>query len=613
MKIQSNSSVIDTSKMSTGQRAALETAEAAREALHGRSLAASLFLGRPDFSKIFPFPSQTLEDRDQGDAFLTRLDHVLSTVDPNTIDREGEVPETVLTALANIGAFGIKIPQRYGGLGLSQTNYSRAAMRLGGFCGNLTALLSAHQSIGVPQPLLMFGTASQKQHYLPRCAAGTITAFALTESDVGSDPARITTTATPTADGQGFLINGEKLWCTNGTKAGLLVVMARTPAPAGETNLARAPITAFIVDAKAPGVEIVRRCRFMGLRALYNAVIQFHGVRVERADIVLGEGKGLRVALSTLNIGRITLPAACAGAARRCLNIALKWSARREQWGAPIAQHAAIAGKLSRMAAHTFAIESLVYYVSALAEHHADVRLEAALAKLWGTERAWEIINDTMQIRGGRGYETAASLAARGEAPEPVERFLRDARINTIFEGSSEIMRLFIAREALDPHLQVGAPLLDSRLPLRARLAALPAAVKFYLPHLASILTPFQWIPPSGPFQKETRTVAKLSRQLARAMLKALAKFGPKLDKEQLVLGRLVDAGAELLAATASIARAVHLLAAQETDGGATIQTVRHLCELAFAQTRHLLTNTTLASDRHGYELAQKLARVDSM
>ncbi len=605
--IPESTTVIDTSKMSTGQRAALETAEAARESISGRSFAASLFLGRPNFAKAMIFPTQSLEDRDQGDAFLTRLEGILQTADPDMIDREGEIPDHVLQGLAGIGAFGIKIPRCYGGLGLSQTNYSRAAMRLGAFCGNLTALLSAHQSIGVPQPLLMFGTSEQKQQFLPRCAAGEISAFALTEPDVGSDPARMKTTAIPTEDGSAFLINGEKLWCTNGTKAGLLVVMARTPASDTDLASGKTPITAFIVEANSPGLKIVRRCRFMGLRALYNAVIEFRDVRVPRENIVLGEGKGLRVALSTLNIGRITLPAACAGAARRCLEIATRWASQREQWGARIGDHAAIAGKIARMSAHTFAMESLVYYVSALAEQKADVRLEAALAKLWGTERAWEIVNDTMQIRGGRGYETADSLRARGEAPEPVERFLRDARINTIFEGSSEIMRLFIAREALDPHLQAGAPLLDTRLPWKQRLAAVPAAVKFYLPHLASIFFPYQGIPEVGPFRAEARKIAKLSRRLARAMLMALAKFGPKLDRQQLVLARLVDAAAELLAATASIAHGKYLLETKEEES--TLPTVKHLCHLAFQKAEELLQHPTLPSDGEGYKLAQGLLR----
>jgi alkylation response protein AidB-like acyl-CoA dehydrogenase len=525
--------------------------------------------------------------------------------DADEIDRVGEIPDDVMKALAEIGAFGIKIPQRFGGLGLSQTNYSRAAMRLGAHCGNLTALLSAHQSIGVPQPLLMFGTPQQKEKYLPRCAKGEITAFALTEPEVGSDPARMRTTATPTADGKGFHINGEKLWCTNGTRAGLLVVMARTPVADSEKGTAKAPITAFIVEANAPGVEIVHRCRFMGLRALYNAVIRFTDVYVPRENIILGEGKGLRVALSTLNIGRITLPAACAGAAKRCVAISVNWSRRREQWGARIGDHAAISAKLAKMSAQAFGIESLVYYVSALVGKKADVRLEAALAKLWGTERAWDIIHETMQIRGGRGYETADSLRARGEIPEPVERFLRDARINTIFEGSSEIMRLFIAREALDPHLQAGAPLLDTRLPIRQRLRAIPGILKFYLPHLTSLVWPWRRMPDAGPFKSEIRQVARHSRRLARTLLLCLARFGPKLEKQQLVLGRLVDAGAELLVATAAISYGAHLR--KSSENSEIEPTVRHLCELASARVDELLTQVVQPTDRSGYQLAQLL------
>jgi alkylation response protein AidB-like acyl-CoA dehydrogenase len=605
---------IDTSKMSPGQRAALEAAEAAREDVRGRGFAASIFLGRPDFDKLFPFPAQSIEDQDQGDAFLAKLDGVLGSADPDAIDADGEIPDAVIDALAAIGAFGIKIPSRHGGLGLSQTNYSRAAMRLGGCCANLTALLSAHQSIGVPQPLLMFGTDEQKARFLPRCAGGEISAFALTEPQAGSDPARMKTTATPTPDGTAFRINGEKLWCTNGTRAGLLVVMARTPRPDGNGSMGREPITAFIVEADSPGIEVVRRCRFMGLRALYNGVIRFNDVIVPRENILAGEGKGLRVALSTLNIGRITLPAACAGAARRCLDISRRWAAEREQWGARIGEHAAIADKLARMAAWTFAMESLVLHVSALVDRKADVRLEAALAKMWASERAWDIVNDTMQIRGGRGYETASSLRARGERPEPVERFLRDCRINTIFEGSSEIMRLFIAREALDPHLKAGAPVLDSRRSKSDRARASVNALRFYLPHVAGLVWPFaRGAKDARLFRREVREITRLSRKLARRLLVALARFGPKLDRQQLVLGRLVEAAAELMAMSAAVSRAAHLIESGRDDDKLLEPTVRFLCRHSSERVESLLHDVTRKSDRLGYRLARRVMERGSL
>src|SRR6201996_6726487 len=325
--------VIDTSQMSADQRAALELTEAARETPEAkRSFSADLFLGRFNLKALHPYPQQSVEDRDQGDAFLHRMQNLLEhRVDPDEIDRTGEIPDAVIAELAEIGAFGIKIDTKYGGLGLSQTNYCRAAMLLGSRCGNLTALISAHQSIGVPQPLILFGTEAQKRKYLPRIAKGEISAFALTEPGVGSDPAKMETHAEPTRDGEGFILNGTKLWCTNGVKAGVIVVMARTAPKDGKNQ-----ITAFIVEMNTPGVEVVRRCHFMGLRALYNAVIRFTDVYVPKENIILAEGKGLRVALTTLNTGRLTLPAACTGLAKRCLEIARNWANERIQWGANI-------------------------------------------------------------------------------------------------------------------------------------------------------------------------------------------------------------------------------------------------------------------------------------
>ncbi len=605
------SAVIDTSKMVKGQREALELAEAARDPLEDRgSFASNLFVGRYDFDRIYPYPAQSAEDRAAGESFLQNLETYLRDhVDPDEIDRTGEIPPENFAGLAQIGAFGIKVPQKYGGLGLSQYNYGRAAVLLGSWDGNVAALVSAHQSIGVAQPLLLFGTEEQKQKYLPRVAGGEISAFALTESHAGSDPATMSLRAEPTPDGSEFILNGEKLWCTNGVKAGVLVVMARTP-PKIVGGKERKQITAFIVDVDTPGLKIAYRCRFMGLRALYNAVVTFKDVRVPRENIIAGEGKGLKVALTTLNTGRLTLPAACVGVSKRLLEISRKWASERIQWGVPIGQHAAIAGKIAEMAGNVFAMEAMTFLSSSLLDRKTgDLRIETAMCKMWATELTWKIADDAMQVRGGRGYETAQSLAGRGESPIAVERFLRDCRVNTIFEGSSEIMRLFIAREALDPHLKVGGAMFNTQLPKSERLKAVFSSGKFYAGWY-----PRQWLWNGagkidnlhGTLAGHVNYAARTSKRLARGLFHAMARFGPKLDREQLLLSRFVGIATELFAISATCS-----FAQWKINNGAPADEVLSVADY-FCRSARLRINTHFAGtqrnvDKRGYKLTQEL------
>src|SRR5438105_4638330 len=551
------SSVIDTSKMSKGRRAALELAEASRGPLDDRgSFASNLFIGRYDFDRIYPWPGQSDEDRAAGAEFLEKLENYLRDhVDPDEIDRTGEIPPENFKGLAEIGAFGIKVPKQYGGLGLSQSNYGRAAVLMGSWDGNVAALVSAHQSIGVAQPLLLFGTEEQKRKYLPRVAGGEISAFALTETHAGSDPATLSLTADPTPDGSEFILNGEKLWCTNLIKAGVLVVMARTPSKV-VNGKERKQISAFIVDVDTPGLEITYRCRFMGLRALYNGIVKFTDVRVPRTNMISKEGAGLKVALTTLNTGRLTIPAACVGLSKRLLEICRKWASERVQWGVPIGKHYAIAGKIAEIAANVFAMEAITFLTSALVDRKAgDLRIETAMCKMWSTETTWRIADEAMQVRGGRGYETAESLAGRGEEPVAVERFLRDCRINMIFEGSSEIMRLFIAREALDPHLKVGGAIFNTQLPMSERAKAVFSSGKFYAGWY-----PRQWLPNGArkidnlheTLRRHVNYGARTSKRLARGLFHAMARFGPKLDREQLLLSRFVGIATEVFAISAT-------------------------------------------------------------
>lgn len=485
--------------------------------------------------------------------FYARLENFLRQhVDPDRIDETGEYPSEVILGLTELGAFGMKIPREYGGLGLSHPEYVRAMTLLGSYDANVTALLSAHQAIGVPQPLLLFGTEEQREAYLPRCADGAISAFALTEPAVGSDPARLATTGRRSDDGEHFILDGAKLWCTNGTLAELIVVMARDP----ETDR----INAFVLDMSTPGVRVTHRCRFMGLRALANAYIDLDGARVPRSCLIGEEGDGLKIALVTLNTGRLSLPAATAGVAKRCTEIVRQWSSAREQWGQPIGKHEAVAHMNATIASHAFAMEAIAHTVGDLADRdEMDIRLEAAAGKEWNTVACWNLIDDTLQVRGGRGYETARSLANRGEAPIGVERYMRDARINLIFEGSSEIMHLFIAREALDQHLEVAGSFVDPESSWRAKITALPRILVFY-----ALWYGRQWIDWGrwpryahyGKLGRHLRFAHRATSRLARNLFYGMTVYRGGLEKKQAFVFRAVDVAMEIFALTATVLRA---------------------------------------------------------
>ena len=546
--------VIDTSRMSEGKRNAMEVAEAAREAMSASpSFGRSLFMGAFNRDMLLPFPAQSPEDKKIGDEFCAGLaDYLSKHLDPEQVDETRTVPAEVIAELARRGAFAMKIPKAYAGLGFTQVNYNRAMMLISSYCGSTAVLLSAHQSIGVPQPLKLFGTEAQKKKFLPRFRAGAISAFALTEPEVGSDPAQMSTTATPVDGGQNYLINGLKLWCTNGPIADIMVVMAQTP-PRIVNGRERKQITAFIVETKnTPGFEVLHRCDFMGIRGIQNGLLRFKDVKVPAENILWGEGLGLKLALTTLNTGRLTLPAACAGMAKQCLSIARRWGNERVQWGLPIGQHEAGSAKIATIASTTFAMEAVTLLTSHWADRgDIDIRIEAAMAKLFCSEAAWRIADLTVQLRGGRGYEKASSLRARGEAPYPVERMLRESRINRIIEGTSEIMRLFLAREAMDPHLKVAADLIKKHVPVGRKIRAGVKLAAFY-----GTWYPSQWLNASlwsshedmGELADHFHFVEIHSHRLARTIFHYIGLYQDKLERKQNILGRLMEIGTELFA-----------------------------------------------------------------
>ncbi|WP_433608166.1 acyl-CoA dehydrogenase family protein [Prescottella agglutinans] len=541
----------------TEEQARAVAEEAREEGWEKPSFAKELFLGRFRLDLVHPFPRPTPAEEARTEAFLAELEKYCRGLDGSVIERDSRIPDEYVAGLAELGCFGLKVPTAYGGLGLSQVAYNRALMVASSVHPSIAALLSAHQSIGVPEPLKLAGTPEQKAAFLPRCAKGAVSAFLLTEPDVGSDPARMASTATPIDGGAAYQLDGVKLWTTNGVVAELLVVMARVPRGEGH----RGGISAFVVEADSPGITVEQRNAFMGLRGIENGVTRMHQVRVPAENLIGREGDGLKIALTTLNTGRLALPAMCTAAGKWSLKIAREWSAERVQWGRPVGEHGAVAAKVSFIAATTFALEAVLELSGQMAdEGRNDIRIEAALAKLWASEMACQIADDLVQIRGGRGYETAASLAARGERAVPAEQLMRDLRINRIFEGSSEIMRLLIAREAVDAHLSAAGDLADPKADLQHKAKAALGASGFYAKWLPHLVSGKGQLPNSysefGSLATHLRFVERSARKLARSTFYGMARWQAGMEKHQSFLGRIVDIGAELFAMSASCVRA---------------------------------------------------------
>src|SRR4051794_36473036 len=584
------------------EKEARDVAEAARETEWTLpSFGKELFLGNFQLDLIHPQPKLDPAAVEKGETFISKLRIFLEEhVDALEIEREAKIPDHVIEGLKEIGALGIKVYEEYGGLGLSQVYYNKALMMAGVYHSSLATLLSAHQSIGLAEPLRMFGSEEQKREWLPKVAKTHVSAFMLTEPDVGSDPARLGATAE--RDGDEYVINGRKLWATNGVIAEVVVVMARV----GKK------ISAFIVPTDLPGITLEHRNKFMGLRGIENSVTRFENVRIPKANLIGEEGQGLKIALTTLNTGRIALPAICVGASKWATKIAREWGVERVQWGQPVGRHEAVAHKISFIAATAFGLEAMLDVTSRLADDKRnDIRIEAAIAKLYGSELGWKVLDELIQVRGGRGYETAESLRARGEKPVPVEQALRDMRINRIFEGSTEIMHLLIAREAVDQHLKVAGDILEPETPLQDKARGADAASAFYAKWLPKLVVGEGQKPRAydefGDLAHYLRYAEPSSRRLPRSTVSAMGRWQAKLGQRQTLPGRSADIGAELFAICSAVVYA-DTIAGEHPERA---ESARELADLFCAQAKRradgLFHGLWANDDDLGYATAIKL------
>lgn len=565
----------------------LERIEEAREHLTGLSFVSGLFEGNPEFELLFP-PPEPPEEKAAGEAFCKQIEAFLRRdVDPDEIERTGKIPETVLRGLFDLGAFGMKIPKEYGGLGFSYKNYGRVLMLIASWSNILALTVAVPQSIGIAMPILLFGNEEQKRRYLPRVAREDISAFALTEPITGSDAANIQTEAVLDASGTFFQVNGEKLWCTNGPIARYITLIARVPArkeyregravwiPVPEGKGAEDRVhTAFILDMETPGVRVQQRCQFEGCRGIENAYMTLTGVRIPVANVIGEIGKGLKYALTILNVGRaISIPAICLGMAKQAWLPTLDRANSRMTFGKPLGERQTQSMRVGHMAATLFAMEALASLVWHLADQKAyDIRIEAAIAKMFCSEKTIQFLKDAQILFGGMGYETAESKRVRGEPAFGIEQLVRDAEMYRIGEGATDILRPFVAREGLSRHLERAKPYFDEEATRSKKVRELLKLVRFYIPWYFRLWRP-RPLPQRLELQhpkvrRQLRYVEQASRRLARAIFYAMAWRRDALRDDQGRQNRIETAAEDLLTITAT---ALHAESQHRTDGDARV------------------------------------------
>lgn len=544
---------------------AMQDAENLREKEMHTGFIANAMLGKLD--RII-FPVQPEADRQAGNAWLARLAEFLKTkVDPNKIDMDGDMPDTLIDGFRELTAFGIKIPREYGGLGLSQANYGRAAMLFGSWCGNTSALLSAHNSLGATLPLIKYGTEEQKRRWLPRIAKGAITAFALTEKNAGSDTSRIETYAERQYDDSKsriirYRLKGEKIYTTNAVRqdnvplADMVTVIARTVDHPSEVQQERKnkKFGLFIVEKGQPGYVVGKRCRFAGLRSIFNGETIFNDVQLTPNELVGPDatdaaGGGRDIAFKVLTVGRLTISAICAGAMKQTLRIARWWGNERVQFDAPLHKHEAMGKKILDIAANGLVLDGIARWCCNMIDLHQDIRIESAASKVLGTEMLWDALIDLFLLRGGRAFENYYSLQRRGEVPVGIERSIRDAIINLVFEGANPVMELLVARESMAEYVARGMKFANSAGILDKAVIGLWLLGKY-----TKGCSPGDWA--MRRFGSHIAFMAAETRQMAKAVVRVSAHYQSKLQYKQVVLAEFATRAMNLFEMAIALAQA---------------------------------------------------------
>jgi acyl-CoA dehydrogenase family member 9 len=506
-----------------------------------RGFANALFRGEFRGSSLFPYPELPESQRATVEAAVTAVRGFADThIDAAAIDRDADIPRSVIDGLAHLGVLGMAAPKQWGGQGFSQFGYCRIMEVIGGHCASTAVFVNAHHSIGL-RALVLFGTPEQQARWLPSLASGEkLAAFAMTEEQAGSDASNVQTTARPSDDGLTYVLNGSKRYITNGAIADVLTVMARTPDSRGGDS----KVTAFLVTPDLPGFEVVEaRMPKCGIRGTATARLAFHDMPVPATNILGPLGKGLKVALTVLDFGRTTFGASCTGAAKICLAAATRHAATRQQFGRPLADLELIKKKLAYLAATAYAMEATTYQTAALIDRGSDdYMLETAILKVFTTEVLWQGVYETLQVFGGQGYFSN----------EPYERMMRDARINTIGEGANEVLKAFIALVGMR---DIGEGLKGTLEGLKKPSSFLPTLWRFTRDGFGKMVrTPV--IPVANP----------MLRPMADSLARRVARFGRTVEgllianreavlDRQYIQERIADAAIALVTSACTLSR----------------------------------------------------------